>query len=117
MDDGFSIIVNNVLYDENNPTGTETMTSVSGCDSVVTIDLFFADTIRRIENHHHCEGDGFSISVNNVVYDENNPTGTETMTSVAGCDSIVEVNLNFVVRYLSAPKITVDAWMTDFRLL
>ena len=104
VDDGFSITVNNVLYDENNPTGTETITSVSGCDSVVTIDLFFADTIRRIENHHHCEGDGFSITVNNVVYDENNPTGTETMTSVTGCDSVVEVNLNFVVRNHSRRK-------------
>ncbi|MEO5906678.1 MAG: gliding motility-associated C-terminal domain-containing protein [Saprospiraceae bacterium] len=39
--DGYFVIVNGTTYDENNPTGTEFF-DLPGCDSTVTIDLFFA---------------------------------------------------------------------------
>jgi len=39
--DGYSVIVNGTVYDENNPIGIEVITG-AGCDSIVTIDLQFA---------------------------------------------------------------------------
>ena len=39
--DGYSVVVNGTIYDENNPDGIEVITG-AGCDSVVTIDLEFA---------------------------------------------------------------------------
>ncbi len=93
--DGYSVTVNGVVYDESNPTGVEMLTSVAGCDSVVTIILTFGNEITAEELYEGCEGDGYSVTVNGVVYDESNPTGVEMLTSVAGCDSVVTINLTF----------------------
>ena len=93
--DGFTVSVNNVLYNEGNPSGTERMTTSSGCDSIVTINLDFSPTINETANYTGCFGDGYNITVNNILYDEDNPNGIEQMTSASGCDSIVTINLEF----------------------
>jgi gliding motility-associated-like protein len=93
--DGYSVTVNGVLYNESNPSGTETLLSANGCDSVVTINLqYFPETSSSIV-HNGCEGDGFSVTVNGIVYDELNPIGTEILTNANGCDSTVTINLTF----------------------
>ncbi|MFK7807530.1 MAG: gliding motility-associated C-terminal domain-containing protein [Saprospiraceae bacterium] len=93
--DGYSVVVNNVIYNEANPSGTETIDATSGCDSLVTIDLTFNDVLRDTINYNGCFDDGFSVDVNGTIYDEDNPTGEETLPSSAGCDSIVTVILVF----------------------
>ncbi|MDA8693129.1 gliding motility-associated C-terminal domain-containing protein [Saprospiraceae bacterium] len=102
-----SIIVNGVTYDINNPTGTETITSSLGCDSIVTVDLTFVNEIKTDLKEELCSDD--SRIVNNVTYDINNPTGTETLTSVNGCDSIVNVDLTFVSEINTSVAITLCA--------
>ncbi len=52
-------------------------------------------TIKGNESYSGCEGDGYSVTVNGVVYDETNPSGTQILTSYQGCDSIVSINLAF----------------------
>jgi|GEM_PF-1627703 len=47
------------------------------------------------ENYSGCEGDNYEVVVNNTIYNQNNPTGIEIMMTVAGCDSIVNVDLDF----------------------
>ena len=92
---GDSILVNGVSYNENNPTGIDTIINGSflGCDSIIQVDLsFFAPVITTIDSTLCTDG---SVLVNNVVYDINNPTGTEVLLSTQGCDSTVHVNLNF----------------------
>ena len=93
--DGYAVTVNGIIYNEANPTGIETLSNINGCDSVVSIELTFNSSITGNENYTGCLGDGYSIDVNGTTYDEANPTGTETLTAVAGCDSIVSVNLIF----------------------
>jgi len=88
------VLVNSVRYDSTNPTGTENMTTVAGCDSIVSIDLTFISGFNTIEDDELCETD--FITVNNVRYDISNPTGTEMLTSVNGCDSTVTVDLTFI---------------------
>ncbi len=95
LGDGYSVNVGGTIYDENNPTGSETLTSTAGCDSIVSVNLAFNDVLTGEELYDGCIGDGYSVDVGGTIYDENNPTGSETLTSTAGCDSIVSVNLAF----------------------
>ena len=93
--DGYSVDVNGITYDEGNPSGTELLTNANGCDSTVTIDLTFNSSVTGSEAYTGCLGDGYSVVVNGVTYAEANPSGTETLTAVAGCDSIVTIDLVF----------------------
>ena len=93
--DGYSVDVNGITYDEGNPSGTELLTNSNGCDSTVTIDLTFNSSVTGSEAYTGCLGDGYSVVVNGVTYAEANPSGTETLTAVAGCDSIVTIDLVF----------------------
>jgi hypothetical protein len=88
--------VNGTTYDETNPTGTETITGGS-CDSLVTIDLQFNPATAGVETYTGCTGDGYSVVVNGIAYDETNPTGIDTLLGSNGCDSVVTITLNFVV--------------------
>ncbi len=94
--DGFEVVVNGVTYDQSNPVGSETMLSIQGCDSIVHINLTFNNELRDTVNYTGCEGDGYSVVINNVTYDEQNPLGQESLLSMAGCDSIVQINLQFL---------------------
>jgi gliding motility-associated-like protein len=89
------IIVNGTIYNILNPAGMETMTSVSGCDSIATIDLTYPDSVFVYHNDVLCPGE--SIVVNGVTYDANTPNGTEVQIGAApfGCDIYHIVNLSF----------------------
>lgn len=95
--EGASITVNGTLYDEGNPSGTEIIKggAANGCDSLIIIDLIFEQAVTVDINTTLCEGD--QLTVGNTVYDQNNPSGTERLQrAVSGCDSIVNVNLQFI---------------------
>ncbi len=89
--EGASVIINGSTYDALNPSGTETLTTVSGCDSVVNIQLTFLASVMTSINQSLCEGE--NIEINGTLYNANNLVGTEILTSVSGCDSIVNINL------------------------
>jgi len=89
-----SEMINGVLYDINNPTGTEMLMTASGCDSTIIIDFDFVQNITVDRNDVLCEGD--SEMINGNLYDINMPTGTEMLTSVNGCDSIININFTFM---------------------
>jgi hypothetical protein len=93
--DGYSIVVNGTTYNEGNPTGVETMTNGSGCDSIVTISLVFNNVSTGSVTYTGCVGDGYSVIVNGTLYYELNPSGIETLTNSIGCDSIVAITLLF----------------------
>ena len=95
FNDGYSVVVNGITYNEGNPTGMQTLTNAVGCDSLVNINLEFNSFVTGSELYQGCVGDGYSVTVNNTLYNESNPTGTETLASVTGCDSIVDINLIF----------------------
>lgn len=93
--DVYSITLNGNTYDVNNPVGEEVLLTEQGCDSVVRVSLFYAplsyDTVRV----SGCRGDGFSLNVGGVVYNENNPSGQEVLANRWGCDSTVTIGLFF----------------------
>ncbi len=94
---GESLTFNGNTYDQNNPTGTEILTNASwlGCDSTVQVQLsFYPEAIGTLDTTL-CPGE--SLVVNGTTYDANNLSGTEVLTGASwtGCDSIVQVSLQF----------------------
>lgn len=94
---GEFVEVNGTRYDVSRPSGRELIPggSADGCDSTVVVDLSFRDEARGFVRRQLCFGQ--SVRVNGVTYDETNPSGEEVLVgqAVGGCDSIVEVDLEF----------------------
>lgn len=90
-----TIEFNGTTYDMSNPSGTEILVNQSfyGCDSTVNVQVEFVQSIEETRDEQLCMG--ASITVNETIYDIDNPTGIEQMTSVNGCDSIVTISLTF----------------------
>jgi gliding motility-associated-like protein len=93
MCSGETMVVNNFTYDENTPSGTETLTASNGCDSVITIDLRFVQPISVLIDDNLCKDD--DMVINGITYDIGNPFGQNTLVSAAGCDSVITVDLTF----------------------
>ncbi len=94
-DDGYTYTVGNSTYNESNPSGIDTLTDANGCDSVVTTMLVFLPFSFDTISYSGCTGDSYSIIVNTVEYNESNPTGSDTLTGINGCDSILTISLVF----------------------
>lgn len=92
-----TIIVNDVAYHFDNPSGIEKLVgqAANGCDSIVSVDMQFFAEIRTTIVDTLC-ADGV-IVVNGNTYDVNNPSGEERLLGQGqnGCDSIVVVDLSF----------------------
>jgi gliding motility-associated-like protein len=93
--DPYQVEINGVTYNEANPSGQQLIYNARGCDTLVIIDLQFNDTLIEEILYEGCRDDGFSVLVNGTLYNEQTPYGTEYLTSVMGCDSIIEVDLRF----------------------
>ncbi|MCB0626635.1 MAG: hypothetical protein KDC43_22645, partial [Saprospiraceae bacterium] len=91
---GESLIVNGMIYDEANPSGTEMLPAANGCDSIIIINLTFNQNSSATVAPTLCEGE--SIVVNGTVYDENNPGGMEVLPAANGCDSIITIALTYL---------------------
>ncbi len=70
---------------------TDTLIAVSGCDSIITLDLFVLPESNKVQNRFICSGD--SLVIGTSVYYESG-TYIDTLIGMIGCDSIVEVNLS-----------------------
>jgi gliding motility-associated-like protein len=88
---GESFTYNGITYDANNLSGIDTMQTVNGCDSVVAINVTELPFLSSSLDSTICNGDSFEF--NGTVYGAGNLTGSETLTSSSGCDSIVTVNV------------------------
>ncbi len=89
----YSIEVNMTTYDFGRPTGTETMTSSTGCDSTVFVNLSFANAVRDTLDGIWCYEQTFEVD--GETFDYFNRTGTKNFTTTSGCDSIVTIDLDF----------------------
>ena len=94
---GEEVLVNNVGYNEANPSGTEVIANGNyhGCDSTITVDLSFYPVSQSSIVQTLCDGE--SLTVNGTVYDATNPSGMEVLagSSANGCDSTITVDLSF----------------------
>ena len=81
-------------YTTNNTTATDTLfgASVSGCDSIVTLDLTIASPTAGTDVQTSC---GSFTWIDGNTYNSNNNSATYTIVggSSSGCDSVVTLNL------------------------
>ncbi|NND32914.1 MAG: gliding motility-associated C-terminal domain-containing protein, partial [Saprospiraceae bacterium] len=94
---GDSVVVNDIAYYEAG-TYSDTMVSAGGCDSVIFINISQATQKFVILEDTICEGSGFNFGGN--VYTEST-SFVDTIPSLSGCDSIVQVNLVVLPKYES----------------
>ena len=87
------MVINNKLYNRNNPSGMDTFTRANSCDSFLIVDLSFRSNQGDTLDQTLCTGD--TLRINGKIYDENNPSGVDTLTNRFGCDSIIHVDLKF----------------------
>ncbi|MBR6041032.1 MAG: T9SS type B sorting domain-containing protein [Paludibacteraceae bacterium] len=71
-------------------TYEETFTNAAGCDSIVTLTLKVAEVSYKDIEETICEGESYKFGTQVLT---SSGTYKETFTSVAGCDSIVTLNL------------------------
>jgi len=87
--EGYLWIDGNNYFSSNN-TATHTLTNVNGCDSVVTLNLTVNYTTYGTDSQTACESYTW---IDGNTYTASNMSATHTITNVAGCDSIVTLNL------------------------
>lgn len=87
--EGDEIIINNESYS----TGgnyTQNLTSVDGCDSILTIQYFTSTDSSSDLEFDICSGD--VISINGESYSVSG-NYTQTISNVAGCDSVINISI------------------------
>jgi hypothetical protein len=84
--------IDGVTYSTNNNTATDTLTSINGCDSIITLNLTINTATNGTDDRTTC-GSFFWLDGN--IYTSNNNTATHTIVNgnTNGCDSIVTLNL------------------------
>jgi type IX secretion system substrate protein len=82
--------IDGLTYTSSNSTATHILTNVAGCDSVVTLNLTVNYSNTGTDVQTAC--DSFTW-IDGITYTSNNNTATYTLTNVAGCDSIVTLDL------------------------
>jgi gliding motility-associated-like protein len=79
-------------------TGTiaQTLTNQFGCDSTIITITNLLPSYRTTVVLDICAGD--SVLFNGTYYSENQPTGIDTLNTVNGCDSILEVSISVLLQ-------------------
>jgi hypothetical protein len=95
---GDSLEVNGLSFDENNPRDTLVLAGQArgGCDSVIVVDLRFAEAVVDTFQRSICLDEQFTI--NGTVYGATNLRGTELFAgqSSRGCDSTLYIELSLL---------------------
>ena len=95
--------IDGVTYYKSNDTATYVLTNALNCDSVVTLHLTVNHTTYHTDNQVVCDS---LIWIDGVTYYEDYTTATHVLTNVAGCDSVVILNLT--VNHATHEAVSVD---------
>ncbi len=85
-----TIFVNNVAYYDGNSSGTEIMQAVTGCDSIIQIQLSFFPITYDTISFEICEGESFDFAGKTLTQSGLFP---DTLSSINGCDSVIVLDL------------------------
>lgn len=87
---GYSETIGNSIYDETNPTGVDTLSTVLGCDSIIVTNLVFNPGVADTIVESSCDGE---IVINGETYTTSG-TFTQDFTASNGCDSTLVLELD-----------------------
>ena len=90
-------------YTSSNNTATHTLINAAGCDSIVTLDLTITSSLSSTDVVEACDS---YIWIDGNTYTSSNNTATHILINVAGCDSIVALDLT--ITNINALVIVVD---------
>ncbi|HRD08572.1 MAG TPA: hypothetical protein PK037_13420, partial [Saprospiraceae bacterium] len=94
---GENVVIHGETFDLSRPTGTITLTnaSIHGCDSILDVAIQLVQPSKFKLDTTLCAGT--SATILGVTFDENHIADTLILAkaNAAGCDSIVEVKVNF----------------------
>ena len=82
--------IDGITYTASNNTAMHTLTSVQGCDSIVTLNLTILNSSTGIDTQVACNSYTW---IDGMTYTSSNNTATHTLTNSVGCDSVVTLNL------------------------
>jgi gliding motility-associated-like protein len=82
--------IDGITYTASTNTPSFTLTSAAGCDSVVTLNLTINNVINTTDNQTACNSFTW---IDGITYTASTNTPSFTLTSAAGCDSVVTLNL------------------------
>ncbi len=92
--------IDGIEYTASNNEATFTLENAAGCDSVVTLNLTVNYSTTGIDEQIACDSYEW---IDGNTYTESNNTATFTTTTVAGCDSVVTLNLT--VNYSNSEEV------------
>ncbi len=69
---------------------TKTFQNINGCDSIVNLNLTIKNNTYSVDQQFAC---GTYTWINGATYTSSNNSATHTLVNVAGCDSVVSLNL------------------------
>lgn len=90
--DSYTWIDGNTYTTDNN-TATELLTSVNGCDSLVTLDLTINTSSSGTDVQTACN---YFVWIDGLTYTEDNNSANIVLTNNEGCDSTVTLDLTVV---------------------
>ncbi|MCB2220711.1 MAG: T9SS type A sorting domain-containing protein [Bacteroidetes bacterium] len=110
--------IDGITYTASNNTATYTLTNVAGCDSVVTLDLTVNYSNTGVDIITACDSYTW---IDGITYTASNNTATYSLTNVAGCDSVVMLDLTIdtvdVSVTVTDPTITANATNASYQWL
>ncbi len=84
--EGSTIIINGTTYGNGLFSGIEVFTSISGCDSIVEVDITEATSLEFMFTSNLCPGDSIFLE---GAYQTQEGVYIDSFTTSSGCDSIV----------------------------
>jgi len=90
------IIIGSEVFNSANPNGSVVLSSINNCDSLIEVDIMFFDIAENSVNQTLCSSE--IITIGGQVFDQFFTSDTITLNNASsfGCDSIINVNLEFV---------------------
>ena len=87
--------IDGVTYFSDNNMATDTLISISGCDSIVTLNLTILEPSTGVDTITAC---GAFTWIDGITYSSSNNTATYNIVGGAanGCDSLVTLDLNLI---------------------
>ena len=93
--DGQTVSIGGETFSAARPIGTVVLSSSTGCDSIINVNISILPTAQGIASPQLCPGE--SLTIGGQTFDAANPTGSVLLpgASSQGCDSLVQVSLSF----------------------
>jgi len=83
--------IDGITYTSSNNTATYVFQTITGCDSIVSLDLTINSSASSSDALTACD----SLTwIDGITYTSSNNTATYTLQTIAGCDSLVSLDLN-----------------------